>query len=215
LSAWPVLASHPIILTSLASCRRWAVATFLAEVNADKDLLRFSKTFGEREYLSQSRAMGLRSIPEPELEALELAIKEMQQLGDDKNRSPEVLELLREFRLPNPDVDFEFYRLSGNDLFQPRLFIVWGCESIHGSSLSPQEALEKLRQRVFPDWLRWLYRFLAIGTLILLVLLLRFALSALWPTNPYPPSLPPTSKLTAPSTPSGTSPTVGSNIWTC
>lgn len=93
-------------------------------------------------------ATPLSTLPRSELDALAEAITVFtaKARADAKGVPPYTRQCHADFRLPNPDLDPDAYWVYGGE-FDRRLLILWGTEPQAGVSLTPEKALEKLRQR--------------------------------------------------------------------
>lgn len=106
------------------------------------------------------------NVPKVEIVRLEAAIAQLKAKENDPGTDPTKREIIRAFRLPSPQKDPELYRLytSGGSR---RLLVLWGVEKETGSSLAPQEALQRVPQsKSSIPWWYWLL--LAILLLLLL-----------------------------------------------
>jgi hypothetical protein len=125
-----------------------------------------------RDRLAGSRAMsGKRDIPEIELKDLEMAFEELTAKLDDSRLPPGSRSTINSFKLPNPDLDPDLYRLC-REAGKKRLVILWGIESSRGASLPPAEAIAKLRQHAKPavtqtveNLMKWLFLALLVALL--------------------------------------------------
>ena len=105
------------------------------------------------------------NVPPRELARLEAAVAQLKAKETDPSTDPTKREIIRAFRLPNPEKDPELYRLYGRGANR-RLLVLWGVERQAGSSLPPQEALRQM-----PSSKRrsaWWYSLLLLPLLILL-----------------------------------------------
>jgi hypothetical protein len=150
--------------------RESRLAEFLPPVEVEKDdqgkYGRFHLEQGRRELLSQSKPLDGRRIRRDQLERLERAVKEFKAKAWEPGAQPHNRELIERFRLPNPSLEPELYRLVGS-WWNRRLQIVWGCERTRDSSLPLNAAVERLPV----DRSYHLRRALAALLLLLLVLL--------------------------------------------
>jgi hypothetical protein len=150
--------------------RESSLAEFLPPVEIEKDDTgkygRFHREEGGRDLLARSKPLGGRGIPPEPLQRLKQAIEEFKAKGRDPGAQQHNRELIERFRLPNPNLEPELYRLVGS-WWKPRLQILWGCERTRDSSLAPGVAVEKLAEDRFYS----LRRVLAALLLLLLLLL--------------------------------------------
>jgi hypothetical protein len=106
------------------------------------------------------------NVPRSEITRLEAAIAQLKAKENDPGTDPTKREIIRAFRLPSPQKDPELYRLHGSGSNR-RLLVLWGVEKEAGSSLSPQEALDRVPQsRTSMPWWVWLL----LGLLLLALL---------------------------------------------
>lgn len=119
------------------------------------------------------------NVPKSEITRLEAAIAQFKAKENDSGTDPTKREIIRAFRLPSPQKDPELYRLYGSG-GNRRLLVLWGVEKEAGSSLSPQEALNRVpHSKSSIPWWFW----------VLLALLL-FALFGWWWSSQHPESTP-------------------------
>jgi hypothetical protein len=167
--------------------RRSELATYLAHAEkADGQILFDHALDNGVEVLSTSRALNKERIPEEQLQSLESAFRELAKLAEEDTKLPPKSRIiLRDFKLPSPRSQPEFYRIFDDG--GPRLIILWGCERDPGSSLRPLEALAELQRtrNVFRTWGRVLAAcaLLALLALLLFVFFGRQPLMA-WLANP-------------------------------
>ncbi len=106
------------------------------------------------------------NVPKAEITRLEAAIAQLKAKENDPGTDPTKREIIRAFRLPSPQKDPELYRLYGSG-GNRRLLVLWGVEKEAGSSLSPQEALQRVPQS--NSSIPWWY-WLLLALLLLLLL---------------------------------------------
>ena len=150
--------------------RESSLAEFLPPVEVEKDDCgkygRFHREHGSRELLTRSKPLGGRPIPPEQLRRLKQAIADFKQEAQDPGAQQQNRELIERFKLPNPSLEPELYRLLGC-WWNRRLQILWGCERTRDSSLPLMAAAEKLAE----DRLYNFRRLLAALLLLLLLLL--------------------------------------------
>jgi TonB family protein len=129
----------------------------------------FRRYVGEKEVLWDSSPVGGRSIPAKQLEALERCLDELRRVGSSPETGPHNRDVIDSFRLPDPNVDPELYRLRGPP-WSRRLEILWGCEKSEDTSLAPSAALRSLSKDRAYGLKRWLW--MALGALLLLAAIL-------------------------------------------
>jgi cytoskeletal protein RodZ len=148
--------------------RESSLAEFLPPVEVEKDdrgkYGRFHYEQGRRELLSRSKPLGGGRIPADQLQRLKQAIEEFKARGRESGAQEHNRQLIERFRLPNPGLEPELYRLVGS-WWNRRLQILWGCERTRDSSLPPTAAVEKLAADRFYHLCHWL------AALLLLLLL--------------------------------------------
>jgi hypothetical protein len=150
--------------------RESSLAQFLPPVEVEKDdqgkFGRFHLEEGGRELLSRSKSLGGRRIPRRQLDRLKHAVGEFKDKGRDPGAQQHNRELIERFRLPNPRLEPELYRLVGS-WWNYRLQILWGCERTRDSSLALTAAVGGL-----PEDRSYNLRRLLAALLLLLLLLL-------------------------------------------
>ena len=150
--------------------RESSLAEFLPPVEVEKDdqgkYGRFHREQGQRELLSRSKPLGGRRIPRDQLERLKRAVEEFKAKAQATGAQQHNRELIERFRLPNPSLEPELYRLLGS-WWNCRLQILWGCERTRDSSLPLTAAVERL-----PEDRSYNLRRLLAALLVLLLLLL-------------------------------------------
>lgn len=104
----------------------------------------FRRFDGGIEVVSRSRKVGSSGVPKKELARLANAVNAMRRAAEHPDTQPHNRMLLRNFRLPNPELDPDLYRLSG-PLWKRRLHIIWGCEQTQDSSIAPEQATNTLK----------------------------------------------------------------------
>lgn len=149
-----------------------AVGKRLAKATCDqiRSVVQFSHVAGSLERCSRSVDIKRSRVPVSEVNEFEKELLHIEKLAIQNATTPRSRQCLREFRLPDPEVDPELYRVYGT-LLDKRLIVLWGCESQAGSSIPPLEAVRKLRNCVEPRWKTRLDRLLRIGFWLLLLLL--------------------------------------------
>lgn len=81
-----------------------------------------------------------KDLADDEIARLNLALQAMKARLNDPATDPTRRNTINGFRLPNPDKDPEFYRIS-KACGKKRLIVLWGLEKEPGSSLIPHEAV--------------------------------------------------------------------------
>ena len=129
----------------------------------------FRRFVAGKEVLCQSKPLAGRRIPSKQLHALEKGLDELRRVAESEETGPHNRDLVRQFRLPNPAIDPELYRLRGLP-WNRHLEILWGCEKSEDTSLPPTAAVQALQKdRIYPlKRLLWLI----LGLLLLLLALL-------------------------------------------
>ena len=94
-------------------------------------------------------------LPMKEVEALEQSWQAFLARKTDPKTDPRARDVMQYFRLPDPLLEPEFYRLYG-PRWNRRLLVLWGLEKKPRSSLPVAEATIGLRRKAQPEWLRWL-----------------------------------------------------------
>jgi hypothetical protein len=127
--------------------RESSLAEFLPPVEVEKDdrgkYGRFHREEGHRELLTRSKPLGGKGIPPNQLRRLKQAIEDFKLKAQDPGAQQQNRELIERFRLPNPSLEPELYRLAGS-WWNRRLQILWGCERTRDSSLPLTAAVGKL-----------------------------------------------------------------------
>src|ERR1700678_3531949 len=133
---------------------RQYLGDFLPPVEPTKDGAEtygwFRRFIRGKEVVWNSKPLAGRRIPTSQLHALEQHLDELRRVGDSPETGPHNRELIQQFRLPNPAVDPELYRLRGFP-WDRHLEILWGCEKSEDTSLTPAAALQALnRDNLYP-----------------------------------------------------------------
>ena len=154
---------------------RQYLGDFLPPVEATKDGSDsygwFRRFIGETELLWESTPVGRRSIPAAQLAALEKCLDELRRVALSPETGPHNRQVIEGFRLPDPGVDPELYRLRGPP-WARQLEILWGCEKSEDTSLPPSAALAALSKDRAYSLKRWLWLLLALVLLLLTLFLL-------------------------------------------
>jgi len=154
---------------------RQYLGDFLPAVEATKDAAEtygwFRRFVDGTEVLCDSSPVGNRRIPAKQLEALEQCFDELRRVAANPETGPHNRALIESFRLPDPNIDPELYRLRGKP-WARRLEILWGCEKGEDTSLVPSTAIRSLnKDRAYP-LKRLLWGALAVLLLIVALMLL-------------------------------------------
>jgi PKD repeat protein len=151
-----------------------------AQENSNEKKVLFDLVVGGKERASRSRPVGATRIAITELDAFEEAVQAFLQKQEAPDTSPEARVIIENFRLPDPEIEPEMYRLYGPPWNQ-HLLALWGCERRQASSLPPLEAIKKLRLRFKPLWQIWLERGLWLLLLLLVLAAAGLGLAKLCP----------------------------------
>jgi hypothetical protein len=149
------------------------LARFLAHSTRiqDRNIVIYDDVVHGKDILHTSWSVTETSLPASELAGFRRAVEAFLALTDGKPSS-KALSVIRDFRLPSPAHDPDFYRLVRGPRGTRRLVVLWGCEREPGTSLPPRDAVAQLQARVKPPWRVGLERTLLFLSLLLLLLLL-------------------------------------------
>ena len=166
---------------------------FLPAVQEDKAGLRatFSQFVAGREVAGVSRGDDVRNIPQSEIVALVDALERLKRAANEPRADPNRRDIIQSFRLPNPNIHPEMYRVYGRP-WNRKLLVLWGCERAANSSVALEDLAAHLRSR--SDRLFWLRRLVL---LLLLLALLALAAAAAWKALHHTATHPPRGDLTS------------------
>ena len=114
-------------------------------------------------------------VPKSEVETMNRALDALERkaASEDSDIANDAKMALRDFRLPDPTVNPELYRLWGTSL-RRRLAIAWGCEYPSRTSLPARAAIALLKcEGTNRGWLRLAQR---VGAVLLVLFLLLFGI---------------------------------------
>jgi hypothetical protein len=188
------------------------LSRFLPEVNEDpaSGTALFQLTVDGREVVSTSKVRQVRDIPTQEVRDFEECLTRLKELTQSKDRKTDLTkaDVIRAFRLPDPFIQPEFYRVYKHG-GRRRLLVLWGCESVQGSSVDPMMATHRLEKRQDS------YGPLRAAALVAALLLLLLAGFLFWPKKEKPVAQTPadgvTPAATQPTTNPATNPATGPN----
>gem|GEM_PF-4836803 len=116
----------------------------------------FSLTDQGRELAADSKPMTRRKLPPRELDRFVDAMMNFQKLADVSQTTsqapppdPTKIAFIKTFRLPDPDLQPESYRLAG-PWFDQRLIVLWGYDRQPGGGSFPANDAQEIRRRLLP-----------------------------------------------------------------
>jgi len=116
----------------------------------------FSLTDQGRELAADSKPMTRRKLPPRELDRFVDAMMNFQKLADVGQTTsqapppdPTKIAFIKTFRLPDPDLQPESYRLAG-PWFDQRLIVLWGYDRQPGGGSFPANDAQEIRRRLLP-----------------------------------------------------------------
>lgn len=127
---------------------------------------------------SQLLPYGEHRVPAGEVRKLQLALEAMAAKAGspDEEMTTDAVTALKDFRLPDPRMNPELYRLWGS-AYNRRLTIAWGCEKPASTSLPAAEVIPLLLTE--SDYRGWFLLARRAAAVLLLVFLLLFGLGTL------------------------------------
>jgi hypothetical protein len=147
---------------------REGLGRFLPHVKDQPGSVLFEHVVAGRERASGSVPIARRNLPATEVNRFEASIKKLLAKADSSQTVPKAKQVILNFRLPDPDVHRDFYRLYGSFLNR-KLLALWGCEKQKGTSIPPLDAIAKLRRNQKSLWMIWLERAMLLALLLLLL----------------------------------------------
>jgi hypothetical protein len=113
--------------------------------DTEKDHVTFTETSGEAQLLCDSAPCGRDKIPSEILDRLHEGVRRLKMRAAETEVQPAAKEIIKKFMLPDPLASPELYRMSG-PWWNRRLFILWGCERLGDTSISPDTAVGLLQR---------------------------------------------------------------------
>ncbi len=136
----------------------------------------FHRNVASKETLCKSKPVGAARIPENEIRRLESALEVFKKKADDPDTQHNAKAFIQQFQLPDITKDPDLYRLCG-PWWNRKLQVLWGCERMPDSSVTPLVAISKLPI----DKAYNIRRFVGFFSILLLVCALIAACVLGWP----------------------------------
>lgn len=131
-------------------------ARFFPRAELSPNGVLFSLTDQGRELAADSKPMTRRKLPPRELDRFVDAMMNFQKLADVSQTTsqapppdPTKIAFIKTFRLPDPDLQPESYRLAG-PWFDQRLIVLWGYDRQPGGGSFPANDAQEIRRRLLP-----------------------------------------------------------------